>query len=211
MQINNPSSNYWLQKLQQDMQTQLASLQQLPSTGQDPQAQSSPSTSSTTPAGAAATASAGSTTGAGLLGSDALNWLISSEQSTPAALANDIIQAVNPGGDSINLQQVASATGESTSQLSGAFSAIDTNGDGQLSQSELATALTNALQNAQGSGEPGGVGSPRHHHHHHGGGESQLAANSTGDSSSASSGGSTVSSAVTDSSGTGSTTTNTGG
>lgn len=228
MQINSNSNNYWLQKLQQDMQSQLAAmangLQQSPVAGQDVQGSSTGQTSSAASAGSAATASAGSTTGAGLLGGDALNWLISSEQSTPSALASDIIQTVNPGGDSISLQQVASATGLSTDQVSGAFSALDSNGDGQLSESELTTALTNALQNGQNStgknsnGPDGAGGVQHHHHHHHGGGESQLASSlftdssatdGTGSSSTTTSAG-TASGATTDSSGTSSTTTSTG-
>lgn len=216
MQIHSYSNNYWLQKLQQDMRSQLAAtangLQQSPAAGQDVQASSTGQSSSPASAGSAGAASAGATTGAGLLGGDALNWLISSEQSTPSALASDIIQTANPGGDSVSLQQVASATGLSTDQVSGAFSALDSNGDGQLSASELTTALTNALQNAQGSNGPDGAGGVhRHHHHHHGGGESQLAPSLFTDSSTTdgadSSSATTSSGATTDSSGTSSTTT----
>jgi hypothetical protein len=211
MQISSTSSNYWLQQMQQDLQSLAAqldptsnTLQTLPSTGQGSQSSGTASTTSAT------TASAGSTTGPGLLGSDALNWLISSEQSAPSALASDIIQAVNPGGDGVSLQQVASATGQSTDALSSAFSAIDTNGDGQLSQSELTSALTNLLQQTQGdASESFGAVGGHHHHHHHGGGETQSASStsSTTDSSSASS--STSDSTTSSSSGTGSTTTTT--
>jgi hypothetical protein len=207
MHISSLSSNSWLQQLQQDLQGLAGSvspaaggLQQLPSTGQG--SQSSGTSNS------AANASAGSTTGAGLLGSDALNWLISSEQSAPAALASDIIQSVNPGGDGISLQQVATATGQTTDALNSAFSALDTNGDGQLSQSELTSALTNLLQTAQGDA----VGWFGHHHHHHHGGASQTVSQ-TCDGTGANSTTPTPSSDPTtpSSSGTGSTTTPTTG
>jgi hypothetical protein len=209
MQISNSSSNYWLQQLQQELTASFASaasaLQQLPATGQNAQTQSSAATTSTTTAASsAATASAGSTTGAGLLGNDALNWLISSEQSAPSALANDIIQAVNPGGDSISLQQVATTLGQSTSSLSSAFSALDPDGTGTISQSQLTTDLTNLLDGGQGtSSDTAGTVGGHHHHHHHT--ESQSSTDPTDSSSSASTDAST-STSTTASTTTGSTT-----
>lgn len=199
MQISNFANNFWLQQLQQDLQglsgpgaSAARALQSLPSIGQVSQASSS---SSGVKGGSAATASAGSTTGPALLGSDALNWLISSQQttqSTAQTLANDIVQALNPGGNGVSLQQVATATGQSTSTLSGIFSSIDPNGNGQLTTSDLTSALDNLLQSAQ-SGAQSLFG--HHHHHHH-----QSDADAASDATS-----STSTTAALTSSGTGST------
>jgi hypothetical protein len=89
-----------------------------------------------------------------------------SGQTNPAtAIADQVINTLNPGGTSLSLSQVETAlTGSSASSpantaLASAFSQLDTNGDGQLSASELAAGVE-ALQQADGGGH-------HHHHHHH--------------------------------------------
>jgi Ca2+-binding EF-hand superfamily protein len=69
----------------------------------------------------------------------------------------------------ISLSQIENALGATSSSqiadLTQAFNQIDTNGDGELSQSELTAAITQQQQDQQASGVGG-----MHHHHHHGGG-----------------------------------------
>ena len=69
----------------------------------------------------------------------------------------EVQQALGGGGGA---QGANAASATNASAISQAFAKIDTNGDGQLSQSELATALQSLQQDGQASGA-------HHHHHHH--------------------------------------------
>ncbi len=106
-------------------------------------------------------------------------------QQIDSDVANQMISQMDTDGDgSLSLSEVQNALGGSSGAtssggatsgststatvstmdgLSSAFASVDTNGDGQLSQSEL----TNALNQLQGSGQAQGH---HGHHHHHGGG-----------------------------------------
>jgi hypothetical protein len=131
-----------------------------------------------------------------------LSALVAAQQSPPSAqtLAGQIISAINPGGnDSLSLGQVEqSLTGSSATTspqqlaIANAFAQLDTNGDGSLSQSELAT----ALQSLQQSDPLQGMGG--HHHHHHHQMQAQGATDSTSSTSSTTSAASTPSDAADD-------------
>lgn len=191
MQIDSSSSTNWLQKLQQDLQSLTADLssagaatQGLPSSGQNTQ----------TCTQAAASLSSTGGTGSALLSSSALSWLINAQQASPTGQANAIIQSVGGGSSSLSLQQVASATGQSTDAIQAAFASIDTNGDGQISASELATALSQAEQQGQVSVPSFGH---HHHHHHHGGVESTTNATDPSQTASIPTSGSSTTSSTT--------------
>jgi hypothetical protein len=194
MQISNNISNFWMQQLQQNLTSTSSSaeigLQQLPAAGQ--------SSTSSSQASSSTTAASGITASSNLLGSDSLNWLINSQQTAATNLANDIISAVNPGGTSIDLAQVSSATGQSSSSLASGFAALDPNSSGQVTASQLASDLTsafatamsgwqdaNSTSGATGLPSMGGVG---HHHHHHHGGTSQNSSSTSSASSTTSTG-----------------------
>jgi hypothetical protein len=69
------------------------------------------------------------------------------------------------------LDSTSSNTASTLDGLASAFASIDTNGDGELSASELTNAL-NKMQDAQGTGQT--QGHHGHHHHHGGGGGDEL-------------------------------------
>jgi hypothetical protein len=195
MQVSGTSSNYWLQQLQRDLAGFASSLTGAASTGQTAPTSGQDSTSTTSAASSAASTTTGQTTPTtsspqSLLGSSVLATLIgaqeqSSSQPTEATLANDIagkiISALDGGSSSgaLSLNQVAGAVSQASgttvtpSSISAAFNQLDTNGDGQLSQSELATALetlaqTQQTQHAQQSQQANGTEPAHHRHHHHG-------------------------------------------
>jgi hypothetical protein len=161
-----------LQQMLSSLQTDISSL-----TGQfstDPTSSSANSTGSTTSSTnaaattAATTASSASSTPSAQFANDTLSALIQSQNQPDnwaTNAANSIISADGSNGE-ISLAQVTGALGssgstETSAQISSAFNALDTNGDGQLSATELAS----ALQEMQNQGQTQGVGG--HHHHHH--------------------------------------------
>jgi len=105
---------------------------------------------------------------AGQFTSNVLGALLAAQETTPQSMAGDIISALNPGGTSLSLGRAEQAlTGSASSSTSpqalgiaSAFSQLDTNGDGQVSQSELATALQSLPSDAR-------QGIFHHHRHHH--------------------------------------------
>lgn len=135
--------------------------------------ESSSSSSSTSSSSSSSTASTPTpdSGGAGQFATQTLASLLNYQQTSPTAsfMATQMIDQLGSNGE-ISLSQVENALGAtSSSQIAGltqAFNRIDTNGDGELSQSELA----NAIQNAQQSQSSGGASGVRHHHHHFGGG-----------------------------------------
>jgi hypothetical protein len=102
-----------------------------------------------------------------------LSALMAAQQDQPSAqtVAGQVISAINPGGDgSLSLSQVeqsltggSATTSPQQASIANAFSQLDTNGDGSLSQGELANALQSLQQGDPMQGASGG----RHHHHHH--------------------------------------------
>ncbi len=166
MQVSGTSGVYGdsnLQSLLALLQSQAAS-----SAGQySPSGSSSITTSSSSStAGSASTPTSGAASSQ--FATETLSALLQAQsgQTNPAtAIADQVINTLNPGGTSLSLSQVETAlTGSSASSpantaLASAFSQLDTNGDGQLSASELAAGVE-ALQQADGGGH-------HHHHHHH--------------------------------------------
>jgi hypothetical protein len=134
--------------------------------------------------------------------SNILSALLAAQQAPPSAqtLAGQVISAINPGGNgSLSLGQVEQAlTGSSATtspqqlSIANAFGQLDANGDGSLSQTELAT----ALQSLQQSDPLQGAGGHHHHHHHHM--QAESAPDSTSATSSTASTASTSSDATTD-------------
>jgi hypothetical protein len=131
-----------------------------------------------TPAsGASSTSSLGASplaaTPSSQFASDLLSALVSAQQSPPSAqtIAGQIISAINPNGNgSLSLSQVEqSLTGSSATTspqqqaIAGAYAQLDANGDGSLSQGELAS----ALQSLQQQSDPTQAMAGHHHHHHH--------------------------------------------
>jgi hypothetical protein len=187
MQVPGTSGSYGdssLQSLLALLQSQAAD-----SAGQySPSGSSSTSTSSssTTVAASTPTSSSASTQFA----TDTLSALLQAQggqTNTATQIADQVINTLNPGGTSLSLSQVETAlTGSSASSsantaLAAAFSQLDTNGDGQLSASELARGVENLAQDQSTQGASG-----HHHHHHHGGAPSSTDASSSSASSSAS-------------------------
>ena len=130
-----------------------------------------------TPAASSTSGSLGasplSTTPSSQFASNILSALLSAQEGPPSpqALASQMIGAINPGGNgSLSLAQVEqSLTGSSATtspeqmSIANAFAKLDTNGDGALSQTELAS----ALQSLQQSNPFQALGGHHHHHHHH--------------------------------------------
>jgi len=122
--------------------------------------------------------------------SNILSALMSAQtQPNDQTIAGQIISAINPNGNgSLDLSQVEQAlTGSSAStspqqqSIASAFAQLDTNGDGSLSQGELASALQ-SLQQDDPTQSAGGTGGHHHHHHHM---QAETAADSTSTSSTA--------------------------
>lgn len=192
----------WLQKLETSVISSLGASTPF-STSSAGDAQSS-SASSATPTSAATAPS----TPSSQFAPDLLSALLSTQNAPPSAasVASGMISQLDSNGDgSLNLAEVmqavtgqGSSTGAASSQapastaqsvasdaVASAFAKLDTNGDGQLSSSELAAAITNLNQEASSlSG---------HHHHHHHADETQQASTSA----SASTTGSTPASSTT--------------
>ena len=136
--------------------------------------------------------------------SNILSALLAAQQAPPSAqtLAGQVVSAINPGGNgALSLGQVEQAlTGSSATtspqqlSIANAFAQLDTNADGSLSQSELAT----ALQSLQQSDPLQGAGGHHHHHHHHM--QAESATDSTSATSSTASAASTSSDAADDAS-----------
>jgi len=120
-----------------------------------------------------------------------LSALMAAQQSQPSdqTVAGQIVSAINPNGNgSLSLSQVEqSLTGSSATtspqqqSIANAFAQLDTNGDGSLSQGELANALQSLQQDDPTQGATG-VGGGRHHHHHM---QAESATDATSTSSSA--------------------------
>ena len=136
--------------------------------------------------------------------SNILSALVSAQtQPNDQTIAGQIISAINPNGNgSLDLSQVEQAlTGSSATtspqqqSIANAFAQLDTNGDGSLSQGELASALQSLQQDttAEATGEAGG----RHHHHHPMQAQSPSDASSTSSSTDAATGSSTTTSGAT--------------
>ena len=120
-----------------------------------------------------------------------LSALMAAQQSQPSdqTVAGQIVSAINPNGNgSLSLSQVEqSLTGSSATtspqqqSIANAFAQLDTNGDGSLSQGELANALQSLQQDDPTQGATG-MGGGRHHHHHM---QAESATDATSTSSSA--------------------------
>lgn len=113
--------------------------------------------------------------------SDTLSALIGTQTQSGGWASNEASNILSADGSNgeISLAQVTSAmqsmgSTDSTSQITSAFNQMDTNGDGELSQSELTSALQQ-MQQSQGGG--GG-----HHHHHRVSGSSGASSSSTSSS-----------------------------
>ncbi len=131
-----------------------------------------------------------------------LSSLISLQSNAPSAsnVANEIITSL--GGSSsggLNLSEFEQALGGSSTTASGssasssssnnaalasAFNTLDTNGDGEISSSELTTELQTALQSQSAGG---------HHHHGHHHAETSADSSTDGSSTTTGSSGSTTS------------------
>ncbi len=156
-----------LQQMLASLQNDISGLTGQFSTDGSSSSANSTGSSSSAAATAATTASSASSTPSAQFANDTLTALIqaqSQSNSWESNAANTILSADGSNGQ-ISLGQVTSALGSSGStstaaQITSAFKAMDTNGDGELSASEL----TAALQQLQGQTE--GVGGGHHHHHH---------------------------------------------
>ena len=169
MQISNVSIASLFQEMQSLANGSLASS----SFGTQLTGQNLPTITSAASSTSSLGASPLSTTPSSQFASNILSALLSTQEAPPSAqsLASQIIGAINPGGNgSLSLAQVEqSLTGSSATtspeqlSIANAFAKLDTNGDGALSQSELAA----ALQSTQQSDPLQGLGGHHHHHHHH--------------------------------------------
>ena len=163
MQISSVSTAYG----GSEAQRLLAQLfqQQAPPTGQDLPGDSTAAASDP----AAAPVAPANPPSASQFAQATLASLLDAQQAPPTStdIAQKVISAADSDGDgALSLTEVEQALGQDTTAgadngLAQAFAKLDTNGDGKLSQDELASAID--AQQAQQASTSG----VHHHHHHH--------------------------------------------
>jgi len=236
MQVQANSMQYiyaQMQALMGSLASEVAGI--APPDGQDLPTGSANSSSSSTTAAATTAPPPAPTTPSSQFSSGLLSSLISLQSNPPSVsdVANAVISSVDTNGDgeislsefenalgggSSNTASTSSASSSASSSaastasaedtvLAAGFAKLDTNGDGEISASELTTEIQKALQSTQSGADQTSQTEGAHHHHgghhHHMEGSDPTSTDST---DTASSGGSTTTAGSSSSTGTGATT-----